>query len=324
VRLRSIVLGSALFLGAAHVSTVSAQETKSPAVSARAAYQEGIDLVAQGKLAEAEAKFLEAWTLQKSYDVAANLGEVAMRLGKPAEAAFYFKYALESFPASGKEDKRVFLEKRLAEARSKAAVVKVIVNLAGAEVKINGKPAGKAPLGGEVFVPAGDCTVEVTAPEMEPFVQTIRASEGGSHEVRAELLPPAKSPVPAVVVGGAGVIGLAAGIALFVVSNDKYEQAKKLHDEIAGGASGSPHCAPGKDPHPRCGELKSTAELSDALYTPGVALMVGGAVLTAAGAAYLGYTLSSVPAPSPSAASGRPAVTRVGLRGTGLFVQGTF
>ena len=322
MRVRRTALAGALFVGALLVcQAAGAEETKSPAPSARTFYQEGIDLAGQGKLAEAEAKFLEAWALQKSYDVAANLGEVAMLLDKPAEAAFFLKYALESFPASGKEDKRVFLEKRLAEARAMAAVVKVTVNVAGAEVRINGKPAGKAPIDGEVFVPAGDCTVEVTAPEMEPFKRTIRASAGGSHEVRVELLPPAKSPVPGIVAGGAGVVGLAAGIALFVVSNDKYDSAKALHGEIQAGKGGPSHCAEGQSPHPRCGELKSTAELSDTLYTAGVALMVGGAILTAEGAAYFGYTLSTAPS---STARGRPAVTRVGVRGTGVFLQGTF
>ncbi len=321
MRVGTAILTGALLLGATLSAPAAlAQETKSPAAAARAYYQEGIDLTAAGRLGEAEAKFLEAWALQKSYDVAANLGEVSMRLEKPAEAAFYFKFALANFPASGQENKRLFLEKRLLEAKAKAASVTVVVNVAGAEVRINGKPAGKAPIEGAVFVAPGDCTVEVTAPDLEPFRQTIRASAGGSHEVRAVLAPPAKSPVPGVVVGGVGVAGLAAGVALFLVSNDKYEASKRLHDEIAGGSGGPATCAAGVA-HPKCAELKSTAEMSDTLYTSGLALMIGGAVLTAGGAAYLGYTLSASPSP---AAGSRPTVTRVGLRGTGFFVQGSF
>ena len=321
MRVGTAILTGALLLAAGlSAPGALAQETKSAAASARTFYQEGIDLTAAGRLGEAEAKFLEAWALQKSYDVAANLGEVSIRLEKPAEAAYYFKFALANFPASGQENKRLFLEKRLVEAKAKAASVTVVVNVPGAEVRINGKPAGKAPIEGAVFVAPGDCTVEVTAPDLEPFRQTIRASAGGSHEVRADLAPPAKSPVPGIVAGGVGVAGMAAGVALFLVSIDKYDASERLYDQIAGGRSGPATCAPGVA-HPKCAELKSTAELSDTLYASSLALMIGGAMLTAGGAGYFGYALSTSP---PPAAGGRPTVTRVGLRGTGFFVSGSF
>lgn len=306
---------------AAAPPVTAAPEAKSPAATAKALYEQGVDLAGQRKLDEAEGKFLEAWALQKSYDVAANLGEVSMMLDKPAEAAFFLTFALANFPASGKEEKRLWIEKRLVEAKSKVAVVTIAVNVAGADVRINGKAAGKSPIEGELFVPPGECTIEVTAgPELEPFKQTIRTPAGTSHKVSADLAAPAKSPVPAFVAGGVGLAGLAAGIALFVVSNDKYEEARRLHDEIAGSTTGSRTCAAGQSPHPKCAELKSAAEQSDALHAPGIGLLVGGAVVTAAAGAYFGYTLTTA---SPKTAR-RPAVTRVGLRGAGLFLEGKF
>ena len=130
--------------------------------------------------------------------------------------------------------------------------------------------------------------------------------------------------VPAFVVGGAGVAAVAAGLALTVVSTSKYDEAKGLHDDIVKekGTCG------GATPSAKCADLKSAADLSDSLYAPGLGLLIGGLVLTAAGGAYLGYTLRGPSADSPERPADKPAsgprITRVGVRGPGLFVQGSF
>src|SRR5688572_21374281 len=84
------------------VSPALRAEPTAPAASAIALYEEGVKLAEKKDYQGAEAKFVAAWTIQKSYDVAANLGEVEMQLGKPADAAGYFTYALAHFPLGGK------------------------------------------------------------------------------------------------------------------------------------------------------------------------------------------------------------------------------
>ncbi len=320
ITITSLCLGMVLF-----ASPAFSLDSKSPAPSAKTLYEQGVRLTDQGKLVEAEAKFEEAWALQKSYDIAANLGEVSMRLKKPAAAAQYFTFAIKNFPASGKQETLARLESSLAKAKNETAAITVVVNVAGAEVRINGKPAGKAPIEGEVFVSEGDCTITVTAPGLAPFTQTIRAKAGSSHKVAADLMPPAQSPLPGFVVGGVGLATFATGLALYFVSNDKYDEAHKLHDGIVASKTGSTHCVEGKNPNPQCGALKSAAEQADALYAPGLGLLVGGAVLTVAGGAYLGYTLrTTASTPPTNGAAPKPKVTRVGVQGAGLFVRGEF
>ena len=294
----------------------------SPAALAKAAYDKGVDLANQKDFKGAEAKFLEAWNIQKSYDIAANLGVVEDELGKPAEAALFFTSALKSFPASGATQKRDWLEARVKESRTKVACITLEVNVTGAEIKANGKALGKAPLDGEQFFVPGEITFETSAPDMQPDVQSVRLTAGVTRTIRITLAPPPKSLLPALAVGGVGLAALAAGIGLSVASTAKYDEAKNLNGLIVkeGGT-----CA-GAAPHASCAELKSTAELSDALYTPGLALVIGGAVLTAAGGAYFGYAFLTTPAPpkpGEKPASG-PRVTSVGVRGPGLFVQGSF
>lgn len=309
----------------------AAEEAKaaadSPAAKAKALYSEGVDLTNQKDFQGAEAKFEQAWTLQKSYDVAANLGVVDLELKKPEKAAFYLTYALQNYPASGQLAKRDFIEAKLKEALSKVARLTISVNVAGAEVKVNGKRLGTSPTLGEQFLPEGACKIEVTATGYDPDVQEMKLTAGSDRKLKIDLHPPPKSPLPAIVVGGAGVLGLAAGVALSIVSTSKYDEAKSLHDEIVNDKDPSKRTCAGAAANPKCADLKSAAELSDALYGPGLGLVVGGAVLAAAGGTYLGYTLIGAtpsPGPAPDKPASGPRITRVGARGTGLFLQGTF
>jgi hypothetical protein len=298
-----------------------AQEAKSPAAQAKELYDQGIDLTVQKKLPEAEAKFLQAWALQKSYDVAANLGELAMQLGKPVDAAFFLRFALNNYPASGKQDKREWLERRVKDAKAKIFTLTLTVNVPGAEVRIDGKVIGKAPIEEEQLLSAGEHTVDVTAFEYKAWSKKLPAPAGGAQKLKVDLVLPEKSLIPGLSAAGAGLAALAAGVALYVVSSDKYEEARKLHDAIKNDPVNPRHCA-GPSANPQCEALKSAAETSDALYTPGVALLIGGAVLSTVGGAYLGYALSSPSAPA-TAQSG-PRITAAGVRGAGFFVQGTF
>jgi tetratricopeptide (TPR) repeat protein len=305
----------------ASATAAPAPDPNNPAEVAKALYNEGVDLSIQKSYPQAEAKFLQAWALQKSYDVAANLGEVEMQLDKPAEAALYFTYALANFPASGKTEKRTWIEGRLKEARSKVAAVTVSVNVPGAEIRVNGKLAGKAPLEGELFLPPGDVTVEVAAPEYVPAAKKVKATAGGTTKVDIDLELPKKSIVPALAAGGVGLAGVVVGVALYIVSNQKYDEAKQLHDQIASDPSGNRYCVGVATPNAKCNDLKSAAQLSDALAPAGIGLIVGGAILTAAGGAYFGYTLRDS---SPPKTGGGPKITAIGVRGTGLSLQGSF
>lgn len=291
-----------------------------PGAGASELYGQGVKLAEQKDYKGAEAKFLAAWAIQRSYDVAANIGEMQMQIGRPADAAVYFTYAVANFPLGGKPQTREWITGRLKEARSKVFALAISVNVPGAEVRIGGKVVGKAPLGDEQFLLPGEHTVEVTAPDYEPWSRKIPAAAGGSQKLQVDLVLPQRSLLPGVAVGGAGVAALVAGVALYVVSTGKYDEAKRLHDEIESDPVNARHCvAPGANP--KCAALKSAAETSDALQAPSIALLVGGGLLMGAGGAYLGYVLR--PPSAPETGKG-PRVTAFGVRGAGVFVQGSF
>jgi tetratricopeptide (TPR) repeat protein len=139
-------------------------QTKGPAsassaesvAKADALFREGNSDVKQQKWTEAEAKFASAFSLNPSFDLAANLGHTQYRLGKYREAATHLSFALRSWPISDKNrERREMVVKRLAEVRAQVATVTIHVSVPGAVVLVDGKEIGRAPLDVEVFVDPG-------------------------------------------------------------------------------------------------------------------------------------------------------------------------
>lgn len=307
-------VASALFLASPAVAADPASGK-----TAVALYEEGVKLAEKKDYRGAEAKFLEAWSIQKSYDVAANLGEVQMQLDKPVDAIEYFLYAISNFPLGGKPQLREWVNGRLKDAKSKAFGITITVNVPGADVFVNGKSVGKAPVGGELFFAPGELRVTASAPDYEVWSKKVTGVAGGSEKVTVTLVQPQKSLVPGFAAGGVGLVALVAGLSLYVVSTDQYEQAKTLKMEIEN--STPSHCRP-IGAHPKCESLLRVAQSSDTLYGPSIPLLVGGSLLMVAGGAYLGYALK--PPSGPKGGATAPRLTAVGARGAAVFVQGSF
>ncbi|KYF82950.1 hypothetical protein BE11_45625 [Sorangium cellulosum] len=53
-------------------------------------------------MSDAELKYLKAWAVVRSFDIAANLGEVQLQLKKPRSAATFLAFALRTAPPSTK------------------------------------------------------------------------------------------------------------------------------------------------------------------------------------------------------------------------------
>ncbi|XXT20834.1 PEGA domain-containing protein [Sorangium sp. So ce429] len=151
---------------------------------ADASYRQGLRLYSDGKYAEAEAALQSAWELNPTFDVAYNLGNTEYKLKKHREAAQYLSFALRHWPLMKAAAKlKVTAEQRLAESRAQVGAVTVTVGVAGAEVLVDGKAVGRAPLEGEVFVDAGEHRVEARLEGYAPASETVKVAKGGSAEV---------------------------------------------------------------------------------------------------------------------------------------------
>ncbi|XXY45687.1 PEGA domain-containing protein [Sorangium sp. So ce269] len=176
------------------------------------------------KLLEVETALESAWELNPTFDVAYNLGNTEYKLKKHREAAQYLSFALRHWPLMKAAAKlKVTAEQRLAESRAQVGVVRVTVGVAGAEVLVDGKAVGRAPLEGEVFVDAGEHLVEARLEGYAPASQTVKVAKGGSAEVALamaaaksdsrEAAPVARAAEGSAPGAGAGAGAPAAGLA---------------------------------------------------------------------------------------------------------------
>ncbi|KYF82603.1 hypothetical protein BE11_37025, partial [Sorangium cellulosum] len=79
-------------------------------------------------------------------------------------------------------------EKWLAESRAQVGAVAVTVGTAGAEVLVDGKSVGRAPLEGEVFVEPGEHRVEARLEGYVPVSQTVTAAKGEAKDVALSMV----------------------------------------------------------------------------------------------------------------------------------------
>ncbi|XYH99208.1 PEGA domain-containing protein [Sorangium sp. So ce1128] len=149
-----------------------------------ASYRRGLRLYSDGKYVQAESELQSAWELSPTFDVAYNLGNTKYQLKKHREAAQYLSFALRNWPRLKTVAKlKPTAEQRLAESRAQVGAVTVTVSLAGAEVLVDGKVVGRAPLEGEVFVEPGEHRVDARLEGYAPASQTVTVAKGGKVEV---------------------------------------------------------------------------------------------------------------------------------------------
>lgn len=141
-------------------------------------FRKGKDLYKTGSLREAYQAYRGAWELKQSYDIAANLANTELLLGMKREAAEHFAACLWTFAATGSKAQQEVVKKQFEEARKEIGALAVKVSVDGAEVFVDGKSMGRAPLKVEVFVEPGARTVEAKLSGYEPGKQVVQVAKG--------------------------------------------------------------------------------------------------------------------------------------------------
>jgi tetratricopeptide (TPR) repeat protein len=270
------------------------------------------------KWVEAEAGFLAAWALNPTYDVAANLGHAQYRLGKYRDAAEHFAFALRNWPLIGKPEPRKLAETRLAELRTLVASLNVQVNVAGAEVLVDGAPLGSASLASEVFVDPGAHVVEAALAGYKPARAQVNAAKGSAQDVVLTLVassgPPPQPAGPSkpviitgAVLGGAGVL---LGAVFAGLSDAKASDAAAKNDAIGAATA----CGP--TPSAACQAVQSAGQARATFANASAWSFIAGGAL---GAATVIYTLA---APRAAKASGMRVAPTVTADGGGVVVRG--
>jgi tetratricopeptide (TPR) repeat protein len=318
-------------------------------------FKKGKEASSAGDYKTAEREYQAAWNQRKAYDVAANLAQMEIELGEHREAAEHLLYALRHFPAydAKKAAIKVKMEEALAQEKKEVGTLRVKVNVPGAAVYVNEKLIEAELLADEVYVDAGDATIEAKASGYRAARQQIKAEKGKEYPVALELVPDAGPPavsavpsaapsgtasvppaangaetpsskrsmVPAFVIGGVGLAALIAGGALVGVAEGKKAD---VFSKMPRDAKGNPLCgqsAPaGAAPGSLCDQLRARAGDVQTLGNASIAMFAIGGAAAVAAIAYWAW-------PSKPAGPGKPAALLVpvlaadggGLQWTGSF-----
>lgn len=342
---RLLLASSLLACATAHAQTKSAEEAPQPApareaesrAAAEALFRRGKAVYSAGKLLEAYEVYKAAWSLRKTYEIAGNLGNVALELGKAREAAEYLAYSRSMFPANGSPEKLARLEAALVEARRQVATVRVEVRRQGeasegaageAEVLGDGQLAGRAPLGQELFLDPGYYTlkarlagyadgersIHVEKGSVETVILTLEAISipEGRRGARNERAPPKVAGAPSpewrlpVIVAGLGVAaaGLGVGIGAAVHSGARRADVNEAWVGLYDAAGDSACYGGGGALRASCDELLAAESDARTFRT----LSIVGFIAGGAGAVTSIALLFLTGASSPSGAQGQSAV----------------
>jgi hypothetical protein len=302
------------FVGAtvsqARAEPAGAARTEEDRQRARDLMREGNELYGDGKLAEAYAKYLDAWRKAQAFDIACNLGGTASELSLNRDAAEYLDYCLRHYAASSRPE-AVAAEQRARAAfevvRSKVAAVTVRVTPAGAEVFVDGANVGRAPLEAPVFLEAGPHRIEARQAGFSSAVLDVNAKRGEATEATLDLKSqpaasgaenqpkvgsgaPAdaarngsKNYLPAIVTASVGGLALAGGVVFLVVRSGKQADASEKLDALEKQTGKNP-CGSGSPSESKttCAEI---SDLSEQAATFGTLSVVSFGVAAGAGVA---------------------------------------
>src|SRR5688572_6705258 len=246
--------------GFAYAEPGGVARTEAERTRARELMREGNELYGEGKLAEAYAKYLDAWRIAQAFDIACNLGGTASELSMNRDAAEYLDYCLRHYAASSRPE-AVAAEQRARAAfdvvRTKVAQLTVSVTPAGADVFVDAARVGRAPLDAPVFLEAGPHRIEARQEGLETASTDVNAKRGESTEVTLALKaasgaeapenpppsgqsgqkdasPARKNYVPAIITASLGGVALAGGVVFLVMRSGKQSDASDKLETLDG------------------------------------------------------------------------------------------
>jgi hypothetical protein len=263
-------LGTSLaLLGALLVVPAPARAQDDVTLSmARERFKEGVNYFDKKEFSKARVAFLQAYALKKHPAVLLNLAQSELRSGHEADAAQHFaQYLREHKDATDAE--RQGAETGLTAAKALVGELALDVDVAGAEVYVDGDLEGVTPLPGSIFLAPGSHAVEarkdgkavsanVTASAgqtgsaslslstpkptgaVEPVVgaptEAGEAPPEASHSGRKAFFPWLFNSPPGLIGAGLTGVGLIGGVAFALGSKSSYNAADGVERDIENNA----------------------------------------------------------------------------------------
>jgi hypothetical protein len=175
-------------------SPVRAEE----AGDARAHFDRALAASKEQRFTDALDEFEAAYAAAPDYRVLYNIGRVSIVLGKHVRALEALEQYLREGAETLPEDRRAEVSRLVADERLKVATL-VVETAAGADVRVDGRLAGAAPLPGPLRLVAGSHTLEALIAGRPPLLRELELTGGTTTTVALTFppSPPAAVPSPA-------------------------------------------------------------------------------------------------------------------------------
>ncbi len=332
-------LGWILGLAVASITAAATYSREAPCGDVKEAeehFLKGKALLKAGDVPGAYKEYKASWDLKRTYDIAANLGNIELELSKPRDAAEHLAFAADNVAVSVSADRVEKIRSLLAKAKALVGAVKVKVNVDGAEVLVDGKSVGRAPLVGELYMDPGKHVLEAKLSPYTPGSESLDVTMGSTKAVELKLVlpgsltsatasssaappvPPKKSLLPVVIGGGAAVVGLGLGVVGAAVSGAKGGDIDRLKGELHTLDTGGGYSVCARKPAPA-----SCAELADAYKAQGSFRSLAIVGFVTAGVATLA-TVTYVVLPGPKPVQNVQVGLGAGPGGGGVTIAGHF
>jgi tetratricopeptide (TPR) repeat protein len=303
-----------------------------PVQSASQLFEQGLELIEQGKYEEAAIAFRTAYELAPNYKVLYNVGEAERLVGHHAKALEAYMRYLEEGGDQIEPDRAEYVRETIDDLRWKVGAVQVECPVDGAVVLIDDRPRGHTPLPGSISVDAGSHSVAIVDDGFELHREIVEVVGEEVSLVVVEIEPePVSEPLPppsATAEATAGspltesgepatepddervwtwvVLGTAAatGVAAAVTGNLALAQAREIDSQCEGNIC--PY-----ELHDEGARARALALTADLLLGATAALAITGTIL---------YFVEPTSAAGERAAG--PSLTVVA--GSGLVVEGRF
>jgi hypothetical protein len=210
-------------------------------------FTEGNHAFAAKQYDEAYAKLHEAWTIRKTFDIAANLAVVEEELHKTRDAAEHLDYALGNFPATGDPAVKQQMREELEKLQVDLGRVRIDAP-PNTLIKVDGVEIGTTPLASVYYVEPGQHVIDGQHPRLGEGESKSNIEAAHETTVSLKLAPKATDHVassakpvwPYLLLGGIGIVGVGVGTGLVAAAAGKSSQA----DSLAAG----PTCHPVSTP----------------------------------------------------------------------------
>jgi hypothetical protein len=160
----------------------------------RTLYQQGKEAIKAQHWADAKARLTDAWSIRPSYDVALSLSQAEFNLEHFAESAQYLAYYFRNVSAKENENNLTNAKRAFEAVQAKVGAVAVTAPQ-GAEILVDGKVVGRAPMGTNAFVAPGMHTFEARLGERRAQ-QEVQAIAGQERQISFGFEESARSAEP--------------------------------------------------------------------------------------------------------------------------------